>query len=62
MTSWRKAGFTFVKYVDIASQVLRSAVKDSAAKNMAKRTNFYYKHIKFNNGVASPAKEVKSQN
>jgi len=52
-TSWRKAGFSFVKYVDIASNALRSCVKESAMSKLEKRSSYYFKKFDFKDGVTS---------
>lgn len=56
-TSWRKSGFTFVKYVDVSTNALRGVVKQSSLPKFEKRSAFYFKKFTFRDGAQVEMKE-----
>lgn len=57
---WRVAGLSYVKYVDIASNVLRNAVREDVSLAIRKRGQFYYKKVPFQEGAPQEAREFRS--
>ncbi|GMM37767.1 hypothetical protein DASC09_050920 [Saccharomycopsis crataegensis] len=50
MSAWRKAGFSFNKYVAISSQTLRSVLKEDLKVVAEKRNDAEVRFVKFNAG------------
>ncbi|ODQ59761.1 hypothetical protein WICANDRAFT_68345 [Wickerhamomyces anomalus NRRL Y-366-8] len=59
MSAWRKAGFSFNKYLQISAQTVRKALKpEFQTQKVQARGNTDAKVIKFENGVAKEAEPL----
>ncbi|KAI8800339.1 mitochondrial ATP synthase epsilon chain-domain-containing protein [Cladochytrium replicatum] len=62
MTFWKDAGFSYLKYVQVASRALRSVLKDEAKIQALKREETVLKVSRWANGKQGELKFVDPKN